>query len=112
MEAQAWHPRDSRRDGYERLHDWHHARKKNRNRAVFQKKPAHAIQIVIAHQDPFAIAFNKWAAAFGADPVADGRADVAADHSDDRDHEEIEAAEINEVAGERHDEFRGKRNSR
>ena len=44
----------------------------------FSKEVRHAVEVVMAHQDPAAVALDQRTAAFGADPVGDHRAKIAA----------------------------------
>ena len=66
----------------------------------------------MAQKNPFAIPLHQRTAAFCADPVCDRRTEITAHRSGKRHHQQMEAPQINQVAGERHDEFRRDWNAR
>ena len=80
--------------------------------AVLIEEVGHAVQVVMAHQNPAAIALHQWAAASCADPVGDDGAEIAADGPRRCCPNQIEAIEVHQVAGERHDDFGWKRDAR
>src|SRR5208337_836156 len=59
VKTHSWHPCNTRRKGDKRLHHRHHPRQQHRNRSVLFKKPGHAVQIVVAHQHPLAVAHHQ-----------------------------------------------------
>ena len=78
----------------------------------FLKEPRHAVQIVLAHQHPVAVALHQRPSALRANPIRDRRAKIAAHRARRRHQKQIEAPQVNQVAGKRHDDFRRKRNAR
>lgn len=81
------------------------APQKNGDGAVLLKEARHAIEVVVTHQDPSAIALDERTASGSADPISEDGAYVAADGAGCGCPEEAEAAGVNQVAGEGHDDF-------
>src|SRR6185437_7951227 len=112
METELIHFRHARRKRDERPNHRQKARDEDCDGAMFCKEPRHAIEIVMAHQDPAAVTFNKRTTAARADPIRDRRAHIAADGPSRGRPEKIQASQVTYVAGKGHDDFGGQRNAR
>src|SRR6202167_1238904 len=62
---------------------------------------------MVVEENEAAVASNEGATAPGAHPVGDGGTDVAAEGAGGGDQEKVEAAGVDQVAGEGHDDFGG-----
>jgi len=111
MKLAAWHASDPRRQRNKRADHREQARDEHRRVTPARKKTIGPVEFAVTHQDPAAIALHQRTSSVMADFIRDQRSQVAADGARGRDPEEIHAAFVNQVAGERHDEFGWKRNA-
>ncbi len=105
------HPGDSGGQGDKGSHHREQARQEHRDRTIFSKKVGGAVQIVPAEKNIPAVALHQRPAAMRPNPVRQGRTQVAADGAGRGHPQKLESAGVHQVAGERHDDFRGQRNA-
>src|SRR6476620_3611416 len=111
MKAKLRHARDAGRKRDEGAHHWKQTTKQDSDGAVLLEELRHAVEIVMAHEHPAAIALNQRTPARGSYPVSKDGTHVAANGAGGGDPEQAEAARVDEVPGEGHDDFAGKRDA-
>ena len=111
MKAQLRHSGDARRKRNEGADHGQQAPEQNGDGAVLLEEVRHAVEVVMAHQHPAAVALDQRTTARGADPVRNHGAKVAADGAGRGDPEKAEASRVDQVAGEGHDDFAGERDA-
>src|SRR5581483_4553792 len=79
--------------------------------AVAGEEAVSPIEFVAAEQEIGAVLFDQRAAAVVSNGVSHGGAEIAAQRPRDGDPEQLEAAGVNQVPGERHDDLRGQWNA-
>ena len=77
-----------------------------------QKEAVGPVEFAVAHKDPASVTLDQRASAVTADFVGDQRAQIASDRAGRGRPDELHRAGRDEVAGERHDQFGGQRNTR
>ncbi len=104
------HPGNSRRKRDKGTHHRQKPRQQHRDRSVLVEKTSHPIQIVMAHQHPFTIALDR-----GRPPLARSNRQSATPHCSPLLRPLLSRtgsnAEVNQVAGEGHDDFRRQGNA-
>ncbi len=111
METPQRHAGDSGRQGDKGAHHRQQTRQENRDRSVFEKELRGAVQIVPAEQNVLAKTLHQRAAPVGSDPISHCRAQVAAEGAGRGHPQKLEPARVDQVPGERHDDFRRQRNA-
>src|SRR6516164_7820212 len=105
------HARQSGGKGDERAHHRQQPADEDRDRAVTGKEMLGAIELGGANQDVTAPAFECRAAALGRHVIGDGRTDIAAERARGCGADQAELSDGDEIASERHDDFRRQRNT-
>ena len=111
MEAKLVHPGDARRQRDEGAHDRKQSADQHGDRTVLFEEGGRAVEVMGAEQHEAAEALDCGTASPGSDPVRDHRAQVAPDSARCPHEIEIEVAEIDLVAGKRHDDLGWQRNT-
>src|SRR5579863_1707430 len=111
MKTKLRHAGDAGRKRDKCAHNGQKARDQYRHRAVLIEEIGHSMQVVMAHQDPTAIALDQRAAALCADPIGNDGTEIATEGSCGSSPYQVEAVQISQVAGERHDDLGWKGNA-
>src|SRR5260221_9069969 len=111
MKLEPWHPRNSCWKRDERANDRQQPSNKNRGCTITEKKPVRDFKLVTVQQNIASVLLHQRTSTVVANLISDDRAGIAPDRARRRGPKQIELPGIDQVSGERHDDFRWQRNA-